>query len=164
MTPIVAVAGFVFDAEGRVLLIERGKEPNLGLWSVPGGRLEGQETLAQGVAREIREETGLVVEVGPLACVVERMGDDFHFVILDYLARVIGGTLGTAPKMEGGGFTPTPGGDARAAKFVDDAELATLPLTDGLIDVLARARATYATWSGSRAQPSHSPRSSRSSH
>ncbi len=146
MTPIVAVAGFVFDAEGRVLLIERGKEPNLGLWTVPGGRLEGQETLAQGVAREIREETGLIVEVGPLACVVERMGDDFHFVILDYLARVIGGTLAAAS-------------DARNAKFVGDAELSTLPLTDGLVDVLARARATYATWS-----TSHSPRSRRSPH
>ncbi|MBL0219066.1 MAG: NUDIX domain-containing protein [Myxococcales bacterium] len=141
MTPIVAVAGFVFDPAGRVLLIERGKEPGLGLWTVPGGRLEGQETLAQGVAREIREETGLVVEVGPLACVVERMGDDFHFVILDYLARVVGS------------FTPIAGDDARAAKFVDDAELAMLPLTDGLVDVLARARATYATWSATFRSP-----------
>ncbi len=159
MTPIVAVAGFVFDAEGRVLLIERGTEPNLGLWTVPGGRLEGQETLAQGVAREIREETGLIVEVGPLACVVEQMGDDFHFVILDYLARPIGGTLAAGPEMDGGGFTPTPGGDARDARFVGDAELAALSLTDGLVDVLARARATYATWSTSQ-----SSRSLRSPH
>ncbi len=150
MTPIVAVAGFVFDPEGRVLLIQRAKEPNLGLWTVPGGRLEAQETLAQGVAREIREETGLIVEVGPLACVVERMGDDYHFVILDYLARAIGGT----PKLEGGGFTPTPGDDAAAAKFVADSELSALPLSDGLVDVLARARATYATWSSSRSSRS----------
>ena len=131
--PICAVAGIVFDPEGRVLLVQRAKEPGLGLWTVPGGRLEGQETLAQGVAREVREETGLVVEVGPLSCVVERMGDDFHFVILDYLARVIGGSLAA-------------GSDASAARFVDEAELHELRTTDGLLDVLTRARATYATW------------------
>ncbi len=133
MTPVVAVAGIVFDPEGRVLLVERGKPPGEGQWSVPGGRLVGSETLAQGVAREVREETGLLVEVGPLSCVVERMGDDFHFVILDYLARVVGGALAA-------------GSDARAARFVDEAELSRLPLTDGLVDVLTRARATYAAW------------------
>jgi ADP-ribose pyrophosphatase YjhB (NUDIX family) len=141
VTPVCAVAAIVFDPEGRVLLVERGKPPAEGLWSVPGGRLIGSETLAQGVAREVREETGLVVEVGPLSCVVERMGDDFHFVILDYLARVVGGTLAA-------------GSDARAARFVDEAELAKLPLTDGLVDVLTRARATYATWSTSTSRRS----------
>lgn len=140
----------MFDAAGRVLLVERGNPPGVGLWSVPGGKLEPAETLAQAVSREVREETGLIVEVGPLACVVERMGDDFHFVILDYLAHVIGGTLGAAPEMEGGGFTPTPGDDARGAKFVEPAELGSLPLTDGLADVLERARATHAAWSTSR--------------
>jgi ADP-ribose pyrophosphatase YjhB (NUDIX family) len=137
MTPIVAVGAFVFDRDGRVLLIERGKPPGEGLWTVPGGRLDRGETLAQAVAREVREETGLIVEVGALACVVERMGDDFHFVILDYLARAIGGTLAAAS-------------DAKAARFVGDAELTTLPLTDGLVDVLARARATQPPWSTSR--------------
>jgi ADP-ribose pyrophosphatase YjhB (NUDIX family) len=137
MTPVVAVAAIVFDAEGRVLLIERGIPPGAGLWTVPGGKLEGAETLAQGVAREVREETGLVVEVGPLACVVERMSDDHHFVILDYLARVIGGSLGAAS-------------DARDARFVPPEELGTLPLTDGLVAVLERARATHAAWSTSR--------------
>ena len=140
MTPICAVAAIVFDAEGRVLLVERGKPPGVGQWTVPGGRLEGSETLAQAVAREVQEETGLVVEVGPLACVVERMGDDFHFVILDYLARVIGGTLAAAS-------------DARAARFVDAAGLDALPLTDGLVEVLARARATHATWSSTSRSP-----------
>jgi len=137
MTPIVAVGAIVFDEQGRVLLVERARPPGVGLWTVPGGRLEGAETLAQAVAREVREETGLFVEVGALACVVERFGDDYHFVILDYLARVIGGTLAA-------------GTDARAARFVAAEDLATLPLTDGLVDVLARARATYATWSASR--------------
>ncbi len=136
MTPIVAVAAIVFDSAGRVLLIERGTPPGVGLWSVPGGKLEGAETLAQGVAREVREETGLIVEVGPLACVIERMGDDHHFVILDYLARVIGGTLAAAS-------------DARAARWVTAEDLPALPLADGLVDVLARARATHAAWSTS---------------
>ena len=137
MTPVVAVGALVFDAAGRVLLVERGRPPGVGLWTVPGGRLEGAETLAQAVAREVREETGLAVEVGALACVVERFGDDYHFVILDYLARVIGGTLAAAS-------------DARAARFVDEAELSALPLTDGLLDVIERARGTHAAWSASR--------------
>lgn len=137
MTPIVGVGGIVFDREGRVLLIERGKPPAEGQWSVPGGRLEPRETLAQGVAREVHEETGLIVEVGTLACVVERMGDDHHIVILDYYARVIGGQLAA-------------GTDARAARFVPLDQLHTLPLTEGLADILARARATQPPWSTSR--------------
>lgn len=128
MTPTVAVGAFVFDAAGRVLLVERGRPPGVGLWTVPGGKLEPGETLAQAVAREVREETGLVVEIGALACVVEHITSDYHYVILDYLARVIGGELAA-------------GSDVVTARFVDDVELATLPLTDGLEPVLARARA-----------------------
>ena len=132
MTPVVGVGAIVFDAAGRVLLVERGKPPGEGLWTVPGGRLEHNETLAQAVAREVREETGLIVEVGALACVVERMGDDFHFVILDYLATVDGP----------GDARPAvvAGGDARAARWVAWSELATLPLTTGLLHVLEKAR------------------------
>jgi 8-oxo-dGTP diphosphatase len=126
VTPVCAVAAFIFDRE-RVLVIQRGKPPSEGLWSLPGGTLEAHETLAQAVAREVREETGLVVEVGPLTCVVERMGDGHHFVILDYLARPIGGTLAAAS-------------DVRDARWVTDDELASLPHTEGLLDVLARAR------------------------
>ena len=136
MTPVVAVGAIIYDGP-RVLLVQRGKPPGENLWSVPGGKLEGNETLAQAVAREVREETGLVVEVGPLAAVVERMGGDYHFVILDYVARVIGGTL-------------VVGSDARDARFVDEAELAALPLTEGLVPVLERARATHGAWFTSR--------------
>jgi 8-oxo-dGTP diphosphatase len=133
MTPIVAVGAFIFDRDGRVLLVERARDPGAGLWTVAGGRLERGETLAQAVAREVREETGLIVEVGALACVVERMADDYHFVILDYLARVIGGTLAAAT-------------DARAARYVADAELAALPLTEGLGELIPRAREGHARW------------------
>jgi ADP-ribose pyrophosphatase YjhB (NUDIX family) len=134
--PQLAVGAIVFDDRGRVLLIERGKPPGAGLWTVPGGKVEVNETLAQAVAREVREETGLMVEVGTLACVVERMGDDYHYVILDYVARVIGGKL-------------APGDDARDAKFVDETELVQLPCTDGLAPVIERARATHAAWCAS---------------
>ncbi len=136
MSPVVAVGAIIYDGE-RVLLVQRGKPPGAGLWTVPGGRLESNETLAQAVSREVREETGLVVEVGPLAAVVERMGDDYHFVILDYVARVIGGALAA-------------GSDARDARFVDEAELGKLPLTEGLVPVLERARATHGAWFTSR--------------
>ena len=134
MNPTVAVGAFLFDQHGRVLLIERGQPPGEGLWTVPGGKLEAGETLAQAVAREVREETGLVAEIGPMVCVVERITEGYHYVILDYLARVVAGSL-------------DPGSDVRAARYVDDAELDKLPLTDGLVPVLQRARATYATWS-----------------
>ncbi|HSS02398.1 MAG TPA: NUDIX hydrolase [Kofleriaceae bacterium] len=137
MTPVVGVGAIIFDDAGRVLLVQRGKPPGVGLWSVPGGKLEPRETLAQAVAREVREETGLVVEVGTLACVLERMGDDYHFVLLDYFARATAGTLAAAS-------------DAAAARFVALDELAGLPLTEGLADVLARARATQPPWSTSR--------------
>jgi 8-oxo-dGTP diphosphatase len=133
--PVVGVGAIVFDAAGAVLLVERAKPPLAGRWSVPGGRLEPGETLAAAVAREVREETGLDVEVGALACVLEWIADD-HFVILDYHARVIGGALAAAS-------------DARAARFVAPAELDQLPLTDGLGPILARARATQPTWSTS---------------
>ncbi len=126
MTPICAVAAFIFDGD-RVLVIQRGTPPGQGSWSLPGGKLEAGETLAHAVAREVREETGLVVDVGPLACVVERMGGGYHFVILDYLARSIGGTLAAAS-------------DVRDARWVTDEELAALPHTEGLLEVLARAR------------------------
>jgi ADP-ribose pyrophosphatase YjhB (NUDIX family) len=130
--PTVAVAAIVFDERGRVLLVERGRPPGEGLWTVPGGRLELGESLAAGVAREVAEETGLTVDVGALVEVVERVtptaDGTYHYVILDYLAQVRAGTL-------------IAGDDVRAARFVDDHELAGLPLTDGLLPVLDRARA-----------------------
>ena len=136
MTPTVAVGAFVFDDDGRVLLIQRGREPGKGLWTVPGGRVEPGERLADAVRRELREETGLAVEVGPLVEVVERIAGGFHYVILDYLATARGGAL-------------APGSDVTAARFCDDAELAGLPLTDGLLPVLAAARAVLHTGGGS---------------
>jgi 8-oxo-dGTP diphosphatase len=137
--PTVAVGAFVFDDAGRVLLVQRGRPPGAGLWTVPGGKVELGESLAAAVEREVREETGLVVRCGALVEVVERIidpgdagGARWHYVILDYLATLEGGTLAAAD-------------DVRDARFVDDAELAGLPLTDGLLPVLAAARRQRAT-------------------
>jgi ADP-ribose pyrophosphatase YjhB (NUDIX family) len=105
--PMVGVAGVVIDNE-RALLIRRGGPPMEGEWSIPGGMLEMGETLAQGVARELAEETGLDVNVIEMIEVFERIypappgvdgtpGDisrpKYHFVILDYLCESRGGTL-----------------------------------------------------------------------
>lgn len=126
--PIVGVSAVVFDETGRVLVVERGRPPSEGLWSVPGGRLEPDETMTEAVAREVREETGLEVEVGPLIEVLERASATCRYLIHPHVARVIGGTLAA-------------GSDARRVRWVTDDELAALPTTEGLADVIAKARA-----------------------
>jgi ADP-ribose pyrophosphatase YjhB (NUDIX family) len=96
-TPLVGVGAVVVDA-GRVLLVRRGTEPLRGEWSLPGGLLEVGEALAAGVVREVREETGLIVEAVELIELLDRIhrvGDRvrYHYVIADYLCRVTGGEL-----------------------------------------------------------------------
>jgi 8-oxo-dGTP diphosphatase len=96
--PVVGV-GAVVLTEGRVVLIKRRFEPLAGQWSLPGGALELGETLEAGVAREILEETGLEVEVGPVIEVFDRILLDedrkvrYHYVLVDYLCRPVGGRL-----------------------------------------------------------------------
>ncbi len=90
-SPVPAVAGIVFDPEGRVLLVERGKEPAKGKWSFPGGAVILGETLEEAVKREILEETGIDVKVGPLIEASSRIIHDgnrcpkYHYILLDYL-------------------------------------------------------------------------------
>lgn len=80
------------DSAGRLLLIQRGKEPAKGCWSVPGGRVEPGETDAEATAREVLEETGLHVVVGSLAGSVERDAPDGSvFVIRDYRCTPVDG-------------------------------------------------------------------------
>jgi 8-oxo-dGTP diphosphatase len=106
-SPLVGVGAVIIDHasddrhsdESRVLLIRRGQPPLLGEWSLPGGVLECGETLREAVAREAREETGLLVEPGEMLGVYERIipGDErrvrYHYVLIDFLCRPIGGDL-----------------------------------------------------------------------
>ena len=87
--PQIAVGAIVID-DGRLLMVQRANEPGKGLWSLPGGRVEHGEFLADALKREMREETGLVVEVGELAGILEVPGDELHYVILDYHAVLTG--------------------------------------------------------------------------
>jgi 8-oxo-dGTP diphosphatase len=89
--PIVGVGGVVIH-RGRVLLIRRGNEPLKGAWSIPGGLLELGEELAEGVRRELKEETGVDVEPLEILDVFDRIFRDgprvrYHYVIVDYACR-----------------------------------------------------------------------------
>jgi 8-oxo-dGTP diphosphatase len=95
--PLVGV-GAVVVHEGRVLLVQRGTEPAMGQWSIPGGLIEIGEPLPAAVTREVLEETGLVVEPIELIELLDRIHRDgervrYHYVIADYLCKVVGGTL-----------------------------------------------------------------------
>ena len=98
--PLVGIGAVVVD-RGRVLLVRRGREPLKGQWSLPGGLLELGESLTAGVAREVLEETGLVVEPIELIELLDRIHRDsdrvrYHYVLADYLCRVRGGSLKAA--------------------------------------------------------------------
>lgn len=109
--PWLGVGGIVFQ-EGWVLLIKRGQEPGQGLWSIPGGAVDVGETVEGAVKREIEEETGLQVEVLDLVAVFERILPDpqgrilYHYVVLDYLCRVRGGSLKAASDAAEARFFP----------------------------------------------------------
>jgi 8-oxo-dGTP diphosphatase len=121
---VPCVGAIITDAAGRLLLIKRGHEPGKGLWSIPGGRVEPGETDEQAVIREVREETGLVVQPGRLIGAVRRPAPAGAMLdIRDYAATVTGGTLAA-------------GDDADDARWAGPAELPGLSLTDGLTEAL----------------------------
>lgn len=134
--PTVAVGGIIVD-ENRILLIQRGHAPSKGLWTVPGGRIEWGETVREALVREVREETGLTVEPGPLVTIYDGISPPdaekaYHFIALDFLARPVGGALQA-------------GDDAAAARWVAPGEWRELPTTTGLGSVLEKALRMAAT-------------------
>jgi 8-oxo-dGTP diphosphatase len=139
--PIVGVGAVVYVTSGEaaalhlpasgVILVRRGHQPLAGEWSLPGGTLEVGETLEAAIAREVVEETGLTVQVGPVIDVFDRiMLDDqdrvqYHFVLVDYLCRPAGGTLRA-------------GSDAADITIADPETLEPFRLTDKATSVIAR--------------------------
>ena len=113
LAPLVGV-GAVIVKDGRVLLVQRGTEPALGRWSIPGGLIEVGEALSEAVVREVHEETGLEIEPVELVELLDRIHRDgdrvrYHYVIADYLCRVVSGTLNAAS-------------DAAAVRWVERSE------------------------------------------
>jgi 8-oxo-dGTP diphosphatase len=131
-SPVVGVGAVIFDTAGRVLLVKRRQEPLAGQWSLPGGKLELGETLEAGVAREIREETNLDVDVGHVVEVFDRiLLDDegavrYHFVLVDYLCQHREGTARA-------------GSDVEDVAWAGPADLAAYRVTDKVRDVVAKA-------------------------
>ena len=134
LRPIVAVGAVILD-DDRVLLIKRGQEPLKGEWSLPGGAVESGETLAAALAREVREETCLEVEVGPVVEVLDSIRRDaggraeYHYVIIDYACRVRGGTSTVASF----------GTDAADVQWVAVADLEHYGVTTTAIAVIRKA-------------------------
>lgn len=130
--PEVAV-GAVCVRDGRLLLVRRGRGAGVGLWAVPGGRVEPGESLSAAVARELAEETGLVGSVAGLCGVAERHIDGHHYVIVNHWVDV-----GTGDAVAGD--------DAAAVTWANRADLDTIGLVPELLafleehDVLERLR------------------------
>ena len=116
--------GAVAVADEQLLLIRRAAGPGRGRWSLPGGRVEWGETLAEAVVRETAEETGLEVLCDEFVGWVERIDGDYHYLVMDFRVTVISTDL------------PAPGDDAADAAWVSLLQVASLPLTDGLAEFL----------------------------
>ena len=136
--PILGIGAIILDRD-RVLLVERGKPPLQGYWSLPGGVLEVGERLEEGVRREIMEETGLQIKPLGIVEVFERIMRDaagraeYHYVLVDYLCRATGGALCAAS-------------DCANARWVPRRSLPEYRITEGTLPVIEKAfrnRAKY---------------------
>ena len=129
--PLAGVGAVILDGE-KVLLVRRAREPLRGEWSLPGGLVEVGEELTEALRREILEETGLDVRVGPVVEVLDRILRDeqgrvrFHYVLVDYLCRVEGGRLEAAS-------------DAAETRWVERSRLGDYALRPETLRVIAKA-------------------------
>lgn len=130
--PLLGVGALIFK-DNQVLLVERGKPPLQGYWSLPGGLVETGECLEDAVVREVLEETGLIVNAGRLATVFERIMPDtagqceYHYVLVDFYCTVSGGILQA-------------GDDSKSARWFDLADVPALLLTKGTLGVIEMCR------------------------
>ncbi len=146
--PQVAVGAVVLvtgpGGAESVVLVQRGRPPAVGSWTLPGGRVQGGERLVDAVRREIHEETGLDVEVLGLVEVIEILAESHHYVVLDYACRA----RGTAGEIAAALIA---GDDAQDVRLVPLDELDRYEPTDAVRRVIERAR------SGARAEPGVEP-------
>jgi ADP-ribose pyrophosphatase YjhB (NUDIX family) len=126
-TPLVGVGVVLLD-ESRILLIKRGHDPGRGLWAVPGGKVRLGETLVEAAIREVKEETGLDVDIGTVLWAGESISDFGHLVLIDFNGVVTGGTL-------------LAGDDADDAEWVDLKGVDTLALTPTMVDLIELLKA-----------------------
>lgn len=126
--PVLGVGALILEGN-RVLLVERGKEPLAGYWSLPGGVVEPGERLEDAVIREVFEETGLHVATDAIATVFERIMPDcngaceYHYVLIDFYSTIVGGKL-------------RPGDDSSRVEWFDVDALASMQMTPGTRDVI----------------------------
>jgi 8-oxo-dGTP diphosphatase len=121
--PELCVGAIAVDQD-RILLIRRGRGTAQGRWSVPGGRVEGGEMLAEAVVRELAEETGLEGICDGLVGLAEIFDGDTHYVVADFAVTILDAD------------TPVAGDDAAEASWVPLDEVPDLALTDGLAEFL----------------------------
>jgi 8-oxo-dGTP diphosphatase len=115
--------GAVVVRNDDLLMVRRGNDPGKGLWSLPGGRVESGEYLADALRREVAEETGLEITVGDLVGIFEVVGDP-HYVVLDFFARAEGE------------LAPEAAGDVDEARWVPLDEVPALECTPRFVETL----------------------------